>query len=138
MTAQMRTGPAARDPDFRGIDPPALDRLIKQMQDAQNAIRGWLNAHRPPPGVSAAGYREADDVARWVGNQLGMLSRRYGYAVTHPDGGSMRPPPGPAPSPETGRAPVEDGGGAPAPAAPPRREPVARAPRAPDPGRAGT
>ncbi|RSN45301.1 hypothetical protein [Actinomadura sp. WAC 06369] len=139
MTAQMRTGPAARDPNFRGIDPPALDRLIKQMQDAQNAIRGWLNGHRPPAGVSAAGYRQADEVAQWVGNQLGMLSRRYGYAMTHPDGGSMRPPSGPAQAPETGRAPVEAAGGAPAaPVAPPRRDPVAEAPRAPGAGRAGT
>ncbi|MFV2176389.1 hypothetical protein ACFHW2_26115 [Actinomadura sp. LOL_016] len=136
MTAQMRTGPAARDPNFRGIDPPALDRLVRQMQDAQSAIRGWLNAHRPPPGVSAAGYRQADEVAQWVGSQLGMLSRRYNYAMTHPDGGSMQAPPSPAPSPGTERAPVEAGGGAPAPVAPPRREPVARAPRSPEPGRA--
>ncbi|QFG25848.1 hypothetical protein [Actinomadura sp. WMMB 499] len=136
MTAQMRTGPAARDPNFRGIDPPALDRLITQMRDAQTAIRGWLNGHRPPPGVSAAGYRQADEVAQWVGSQLGMLSRRYNYAITHPDGGSMQAPPSPAPSPEAGRAPVEAGGAAPAPVAPPRRDPVAQAPRTPDPGRA--
>ncbi|MBE1535197.1 hypothetical protein [Actinomadura algeriensis] len=137
MTAQMRTGPAARDPNFRGIDPPALDRLIGQMQEAQSAIRGWLNAHRPPAGVSAAGYRQADEVAQWVGNQLGMLSRRYTYAMTHPDGGSMQSPPAPSPTPETGRAPVEAAGGAPAPVAPPRRDPVGAAPRAPDPGRSG-
>lgn len=53
MTAQMRTGPAARDPSFRGIDPPALNQVIRQLQDAESAIRGWLNGHRPPPGVSA-------------------------------------------------------------------------------------
>ncbi|MBX6770024.1 MAG: hypothetical protein IRY90_23210, partial [Actinomadura rubrobrunea] len=82
MTAQMRTGPAARDADFRGIDPPALNQLIRQMQEAAAAIRGWLDTHRPPPGVSAAGYRQADRVAQWTVDQLGMLTRRYNFAVT--------------------------------------------------------
>ncbi|WP_301178304.1 hypothetical protein, partial [Actinomadura geliboluensis] len=96
MTAQMRTGPAARDPQFRGIDPPALNQVIKQLQDAQNAIQGWLNAHRPPPGVSTAGHRQADQVAQWAADQLGMLSRRYNYAVTHPSPGRRpRRPPAP-------------------------------------------
>lgn len=113
MTAQMRTGPAARDAEFRGIDPPALDRLIRQVQDAQNAIRGWLDGHRPPPGVPATGYRQADQVGRWAADQLGMLMRRYNYAITHPDGGSMDAPPAPAPRPRTGGAPVR-------PTAPPR------------------
>ncbi|GAA1814408.1 hypothetical protein [Actinomadura chokoriensis] len=119
MTAQMRTGPAARDPEFRGIDPPALDRVIRQLQDAQNAIRGWLNAHRPPPGVSAAGYRQADQVAQWAADQLGMLSRRYNYAVTHPSpGGGVDAPPPPAPAPRPGgTAPVPVG--TPRPTGPP-------------------
>lgn len=114
MTAQMRTGPAARDPEFRGIDPPALDQVIRQLQDAQNAIQGWLNAHRPPPGVSAAGYRQADQVAQWAADQLGMLSRRYNYAVSHPSpGGGVAAPPPPAPAPRPG-------GTAPAPVGTPR------------------
>ncbi|MFB4315704.1 hypothetical protein [Actinomadura sp. 21ATH] len=93
MTGQMRTGPAARDADFRGIDPPALNHLIRQMQDADNAIRGWLNGHRPPPGVPATGYREAQRVAEWTAGQLGMLTRRYNYAITHPDrGGGVEAP----------------------------------------------
>ncbi|GAA4094121.1 hypothetical protein [Actinomadura miaoliensis] len=100
MTAQMRTGPAARNADFRGIDPPALNQLLKQMQEAATAIRGWLNGHRPPPGVSAAGYRQADQVAQWTADQLGMLTRRYNYAVTHPDrGGGVQTPPAPSPAP---------------------------------------
>ncbi|URN02506.1 hypothetical protein LUW74_03405 [Actinomadura madurae] len=121
MTAQMRTGPAARDPGFRGIDPPALDQVIRQMQDAQNAIQGWLNGHRPPPGVPAAGYKQADEVARWAAEQLGMLTRRYNYAVTNPSPGGgvdAPPPPRPAPSPGSpGRAPV----GTPRPVTPPPR-----------------
>jgi hypothetical protein len=100
MTAQMRTGPAARNPDFRGIDPPALNQLLRQMQEAATAIRGWLNSHRPPPGVSAAGYRQADQVAQWTADQLGMLTRRYNYAVTHPDRGrGVQAPSAPAPTP---------------------------------------
>ncbi|WP_395111510.1 hypothetical protein [Actinomadura sp. SCN-SB] len=115
MTGQMRTGPAARDADFRGIDPPALNHLIKQMQDAQAAIRGWLNGHRPPPGVSAAGYRQAEQVAQWTADQLGMLTRRYHYAITHPDRGRgvQAPPP---PRPPSG-SPRSDGPAT----APPRR-----------------
>lgn len=125
MTAQMRTGPAARDPEFRGIDPPALNQVIRQLQDAQDTIRGWLNAHRPPPGVSAAGHRQADQVAQWVAGQLGMLSRRYNYAVTHPSpAGGVDAPPPPAPAPRPG-------GTAPAPAGTPRpvKPPLKPAPR---------
>ncbi|WP_067795045.1 hypothetical protein [Actinomadura formosensis] len=122
MTAQMRTGPAARDPEFRGIDPPALDQVIRRLQDAQNEIQGWLNAHRPPPGVSTAGYRQADQVAQWAADQLGMLSRRYNYAITHPSpGGGVDAPPPPAPAPAPGRpggAPV----GTPRPVTPPPRK----------------
>ena len=126
MTAQMRTGPAAGDPEFRGIDPPALNQVVKQMQDAQNAIRGWLNAHRPPPGVSAAGYRQADQVARWAADQLGMLSRRYNYAVTHPSpGGGVDAPPPPAPAPAPGR-PGRDPVGTPRPVEPPPRRAMPR------------
>ncbi|WP_030145007.1 hypothetical protein [Spirillospora albida] len=128
MTAQMRTGPAARDAEFRGIDPPALDRLIRQVQDAQNAIRAWLDGHRPPPGVPAAGYRQADQVGRWAADQLGMLMRRYNFAITHPDGGAMDAPPAPAPRPRTGGAPVR-------PSDPPRT--VAPAPRRTTPRGAG-
>ncbi|MGP4025219.1 hypothetical protein [Actinomadura sp. 3N407] len=121
MTAGMRTGPAARDPEFRGIDPPALNQVVKQLQDAQNAIQSWLNAHRPPPGVPAAGYRQADQVARWAAEQVGMLTRRYNYAVTHPaPGGGVEAPPAPAPAPAPGRpggAPV----GTPRPVTPPPR-----------------
>ncbi|MFD0686934.1 hypothetical protein [Actinomadura fibrosa] len=128
MTAQMRTGPAARDPEFRGIDPPALNQVIKQVQDAQNAIRSWLNGHRPPPGVSAAGYRQADQVAQWAADQLGMLTRRYNYAITHPDGGGgVGAPPVPAPSP----SPVGAKPGAPAPR---RQAPVGPSPGGGSPG----
>ncbi|QKG26527.1 hypothetical protein [Actinomadura verrucosospora] len=121
MTAQMRTGPAARDPDFRGIDPPALAQVIKQLRDAQAAISGWLNGHRPPAGVSQAGYRQADQVAHWVSGQLGMLERRYNFAVSHPDpGGGVDAPPVPRPAPapkRTGGTP----GGTPRPVRPPGR-----------------
>ncbi|MWA01266.1 hypothetical protein F8568_012905 [Actinomadura sp. LD22] len=121
MTAQMRTGPAARDPEFRGIDPPALDQVIRQLRDAQAAISGWLTGHRPPAGVSQAGYRQADEVAHWVSGQLGMLARRYNFAITHPDpGGGVDAPPAPKPAPapkRTGGAP----GGTPRPVRPPSR-----------------
>ncbi|MQY02433.1 hypothetical protein [Actinomadura macrotermitis] len=125
MTAQMRTGPAARDAEFRGIDPPALNALIKQVTEANAAIRSWLGAHRPPPGVAATGYRQADQVAQWASEQLGMLSRRYSFAVTHPDpGGGVTPPPAvPPPSsgaPKTGGG---TGGGA------PHRTPAPRPPK---------
>ncbi|NDU77755.1 hypothetical protein GWI34_34865 [Actinomadura sp. DSM 109109] len=133
MATQMRTGPAARDPEFRGIDPPALNQVIRQLQDAQNAIQGWLNGHRPPPGVSAAGYRQADEVARWAAEQLGMLTRRYNFAVTHPSpGGGVDVPPAPAPAP----SPVRAGGG-PAGAPRPRRTSPAKAVPRPTPHGAG-
>ncbi|MFA1547515.1 hypothetical protein [Actinomadura chokoriensis] len=120
MTAQMRTGPVARDPEFRGIDPPALNQVIKQLQDAQNAIQSWLNAHRPPPGVSAAGYRQADQVAQWAADQLGMLSRRYNYAITHPSpGGGVGAPTPPAPAPVVPGKPGGAPAGTPQPVKPP-------------------
>ncbi|QXJ25313.1 hypothetical protein AGRA3207_006793 [Actinomadura graeca] len=123
MTAQMRTGPAARDPAFRGIDPPALNQVIKQLQDAQNAIQGWLNGHRPPPGVQTTGYRQADQVAQWAADQLGMLTRRYNYAITHPDGGGPDKPPVPAPSPSPSAGVPRPGKtGAAHPVRPPRRQ----------------
>ncbi|MBT2209713.1 hypothetical protein [Actinomadura sp. NEAU-AAG7] len=133
MTAQMRSGPAARDPEFRGIDPPALDRVIRQLQDAQNAIQGWLNGHRPPPGVPATGYRQADQVALWAADQLGMLTRRYNYAITHPDGGGVDVPPvrAPSPKPSPGGNPGAGGGVQPG-------RPGATAPRTPSPGTPGT
>jgi hypothetical protein len=85
---------ARRDPNFRGIDPAALAQLVKQATAAGAAIRGWLGSHQPPPGVSGAGYTAAADVERWLSGQLGMLSRRYNFAVTHPDtGGSVPLPP---------------------------------------------
>jgi hypothetical protein len=82
-----------RDPNFRGIDPDALGQLVKQVTDAGNAIQSWLNSHQPPAGVSSAGYAAAADVGRWVDGQLGMLTRRRNYALTHPDaGGGMNAP----------------------------------------------
>jgi hypothetical protein len=86
---------ARRDPNFRGIDPDALGQLVKQATDAGNAIRSWLSAHQPPPGVPATGYTQAAEAGQWVGTQLGMLTRRRNYALTHPDpgGGVTVPPP---------------------------------------------
>ncbi|MFC4051389.1 hypothetical protein ACFOY4_16990 [Actinomadura syzygii] len=130
---QMRTGPGARDPQFRGIDPPALDQVIRQLQDAQNAIQGWLNGHRPPPGVPTAGYRQADEVARWAAEQLEMLTRRYNYAVTHPSpGGEVDAPPAPTPAPTPGTR-------TPQPAKPPKSVQPPRGPsqHAPTPRGAG-
>ena len=86
---------ARRDPNFRGIDPAALAQLVRQATAADNAIRGWLGSHQPPPGVSAAGYTAAADVERWLSGTLGMLSRRYNFAVTHPDSGAGLPIPPP-------------------------------------------
>ncbi|MEU8796617.1 hypothetical protein [Spirillospora sp. NPDC048819] len=131
MTAGMRTGPAARDPEFRGIDPPALNQVVKQLQDAQNAIQSWLNTHRPPPGVPAAGYRQADQVARWAAEQVGMLTRRYNYAITHPaPGGGVDAPPPPTPGGPSG-APVgtrQPPRKAAPPAAPPQKSPQRTSP----------
>src|SRR5258708_352184 len=86
---------ARRDPNFRGIDPDALGLLVKHATDADNAIRSWLSAHHPPPGVSATGYAQAAEVGGWAGTQLSMLTRRRNYALTHPDtgGGVTMPPP---------------------------------------------
>ncbi|MBC6461255.1 hypothetical protein HKK72_25750, partial [Actinomadura sp. HBU206391] len=87
---------ARRDPNFRGIDPDALGELIKQVQAASAAITGWLNAHRPPPGVPTGGYRQAQQAEQWAAQQIGMLARRRNYAITHPDrGGGVQPPASP-------------------------------------------
>jgi hypothetical protein len=81
----MRAGPARRDPDFRGIDTDALGHLIKQVKDATTDIKGWLNAHPLPPEVPRTGVRMATEVDLWASSQLGMLTRRRNYALTHPD-----------------------------------------------------
>ncbi|WP_026341286.1 hypothetical protein [Actinomadura atramentaria] len=121
MTGDMRAA-AARDPEFRGIDPPALDHLIKQVQDARTAVTVWLAGHPPPPGVPTGGYRQAEQVKVWLVDQLGMLSRRYGFAITHPDaGGGMGAPPA-APPPRSGTPDPAPSGGHDAP-------PVVAAPR---------
>ncbi|MCP2338416.1 hypothetical protein [Actinomadura rupiterrae] len=124
MTAEMRTGPASRDGDFRGIDPPALDQLLRQVQQANAAIRGWLAGHRPPPGVPATGYRQAEQVAQWASDQIGMLSRRYNFAITHPDtGGGVHAPPAPAPAPGPGSSGGGGGTKGPGKVTPPRSHP---------------
>ncbi|RAY13080.1 hypothetical protein DPM19_21520 [Actinomadura craniellae] len=129
----MRTGPGARDPNFRGIDPAALAHLIKQMQAASSAVKGWLAGHPPPPGVAATGYRQAADIERWATEQLGMLTRRHNYAVTHPDAGggvtAPAPPPRRTGTPRTGATPP--GGGVTAPVPPPRRKETPRTGAAP-------
>ncbi|MEU5881731.1 hypothetical protein [Spirillospora sp. NPDC047279] len=129
MSAEMRTGPGARHSDFRGIDPAALNQLIRQVKDADNAIKSWLSSHRPPAGVPATGHRQADQVARWAADQLGMLSRRYNFAITHPDrGGGVDAPPA-APAPESGTpdpGTPRSGGGTPAP--PPAKPPTSKPP----------
>ncbi|SEF48038.1 hypothetical protein SAMN04489712_101148 [Thermomonospora echinospora] len=100
MSASMRNGPAAGDPEFRGIDPDALGHLLKQMNAANRAIIGWLDAHPPPAGVPATGHQRAQEVSVWVAEQLGMLNRRYNYAITHPDtGGGIRTGPAVPPRP---------------------------------------
>ncbi|MEO5875000.1 MAG: hypothetical protein ABIS86_22875 [Streptosporangiaceae bacterium] len=81
----MREGPASRDSQFRGIDTDALAQLIRQVQTATSAIDGWLAAHPPPAGISSAGYQKAATVERWASEQLGMLTRRRNYALTHRD-----------------------------------------------------
>lgn len=87
---------ARRDPNFRGIDTDALGQLVKQVTDASGAVRSWLGSHQPPPGVSAGGYAAAADIERWVGDQLGMLTRRRNFALSHPDhGGNIPTPPAP-------------------------------------------
>jgi|GEM_PF-2525980 len=122
MSASMRGGPAARDPQFRGIDPDALGHLLKQMTAANRAIIGWLEAHPPPPGVPVSGHLRAQEVSVWVGEQLGMLHRRYNYAITHPDpAGGPRPVPAAPFAPGVPRA--NGGGGT---AEPPRRSPTPR------------
>jgi hypothetical protein len=90
----MRAGPARRDPDFRGIDTEALGHLIKQVKDATTAIKGWLNAHPLPPEVPRTGVRMATEVDLWASSQLGMLTRRRNYALTHPDRVHDMPKPG--------------------------------------------
>lgn len=124
MSGSMRTGPAAHDPEFRGIDPAALGHLLKQMNSANRAIQGWLNAHPPPPGVPATGYQRAQDVSVWVTEQLSMLTRRYNYAITHPDPGGGPSTPAPMPSrPKTPRTGGQGTGGGVGSVAPPKRPP---------------
>jgi hypothetical protein len=91
----MRAGPARRDPDFRGIDTDALGNLIRQVKDATTAIKGWLDAHPLPPEVPRTGVRMATEVDLWASSQLGMLTRRRNYALTHPDRVHEMPRPGP-------------------------------------------
>jgi hypothetical protein len=91
----MRAGPGRRDPDFRGIDTDALGQLIKQVKDATTAIKGWLDAHPLPPDVPRTGVRMATEVDLWASSQLGMLTRRRNYALTHPDRVHAMPRPGP-------------------------------------------
>ncbi|WP_155885117.1 hypothetical protein [Actinomadura flavalba] len=106
MTAQMRTGPAARNADFRGIDPPALNHLSRQVQDARVTIIGWLTAHQPPPGVAHTGRRQAEEVVLWIADALSMLERRYNFAITNPDpGGGIEAPPASPPPASGGGAP---------------------------------
>lgn len=123
MSGSMRSGPAAGDPQFRGIDPAALGHLVKQMNAAGRAIQGWLNAHPPPPGVSTAGYHRAQEVDVWVTEQISMLTRRYNYAITHPDpAGGVTPTPAPPRRPRTPVSPSPGGGGGVRPVTPPRRK----------------
>ncbi|HEX2314758.1 MAG TPA: hypothetical protein VHJ17_13535 [Thermomonospora sp.] len=137
MSSSMRTGPAAADPQFRGIDPAALGHLLKQMSAADRAIQAWLAAHPPPPGVSAAGHRRAQEVSVWVTEQLSMLTRRYNFAITHPDpGGGVRPGPGAPPLPSTPPSGGHGGPGGPR-WSPPRPSPPPRQPRGLTPKGAG-
>jgi hypothetical protein len=99
----MRAGPARRDSDFRGIDTDALGQLIKQVKDATTAIKGWLNSHPLPPDVPRTGVRMATEVDLWASSQLGMLTRRRNYALTHPD--RVHEPPRPGPPQPGGRPP---------------------------------
>jgi hypothetical protein len=125
MSGSMRTGPAAGDPEFRGIDPVALGHVLKQMNAADRAIQGWLNAHPPPPGVSTQGYHRAQEVSVWVTEQLSMLTRRYNYAITHPDsGGGITPAPAPPQRPRTPSVPPARGGEEGITVAPPPRRPT--------------
>ena len=98
----MRAGPARRDPDFRGIDTDALGHLVKQVKDATTAIKSWLNEHPLPPDVPRTGVRMATEVDLWASSQLGMLTRRRNYALTHPDRVHEMPRPG-SPPPSTGK-----------------------------------
>ncbi|GAB3668852.1 hypothetical protein GCM10027589_35660 [Actinocorallia lasiicapitis] len=76
---------ANRDANFRGIDTDALAHLIQQMRTASASIEQWLSAHPAPPGVSGTGYRQAVAAQRWIEDQIGMLTRRRIYALTHQD-----------------------------------------------------
>lgn len=81
----MREGPASRDSQFRGIDTDALGHLIQQLQAAAEQIDRWLTAHPTPAGVPSSGYQQATSTTLWASNQLGMLTRRRNYALTHRD-----------------------------------------------------
>lgn len=130
MSGSMRAA-AAADPGFRGIDPAALGQLVKQLNAADRAIQGWLNAHPPPPGVAAEGYHRAQDAGVWVSEQISMLTRRYNYAITHPDPvGGVTPAPAPPPRRAVPPAPAPGGGGAGVrPGRPPVRTPPPATPR---------
>ncbi|GAA2732521.1 hypothetical protein [Actinocorallia aurantiaca] len=77
----MRSGPASRDPNFRGIDPAALGQVVQQLQRAAGDVEQWLRANPAPAGVSAAGYQQARAVQQWITDQLGMLTRRRNLAL---------------------------------------------------------
>jgi len=99
----MREGPASRDSQFRGIDTDALSHLIDQIRAATSAIDGWLAQNRPPAGVSSPGYRQASAVELWANEQMGMLTRRRNYALTHRDKPTVvapAPPVTPKPTPK--------------------------------------
>ncbi|WP_106398399.1 hypothetical protein [Actinocorallia populi] len=95
----MRSGPASRDPNFRGIDPAALGQVVQQLQRAAGDIEQWLRANPAPAGVSAAGYQQARAVQQWVTDQLGMLTRRRSLALAQREEPDVNAPP----SPELGR-----------------------------------
>jgi len=95
----MRSGPASRDPNFRGIDPAALGQVIQQLQRAAGDIEQWLRANPAPAGVSAAGYQQAQAVQQWITEQLGMLTRRRNLALAQQDNPNVNAPT----APELGR-----------------------------------
>lgn len=95
----MRSGPAGRDPNFRGIDPAALGQVVQQLQRAAGDIEQWLRANPAPAGVSAAGYQQARAVQQWITDQLGMLTRRRNLALAQREDPDVNAPT----APELGR-----------------------------------
>ncbi|MEO3783376.1 hypothetical protein ABGB12_08610 [Actinocorallia sp. B10E7] len=95
----MRSGPASRDPNFRGIDPAALGQVVQQLQRAAGDIEQWLRANPAPAGVSAAGYQQARAVQQWITDQLGMLTRRRNLALAQREEPDVKTPT----APELGR-----------------------------------